>query len=354
MFHGTRGCLVYVAVWMRLVLLLSAATVVATAQSGRSAFPGRLETYLTNSVKLTAAERQQLTSGQPVTKLLDGDETKEVAVFGAIWIAAPAGRYVEAMKDIENFERGGGFKVTRRISSPPRPADFAEMRLPDEDIQDMRSCQAGDCILKLSEQAIRRFRNEIDWKTPNVRPAADALMRDILLRYVTGYLEGGNARLAVYRDSSRPTFVANEFREMTDRMPELTTYMPDIRRYLLDYPKHGLTNATSFLYWQETEFGLRPTLRVSHVVIQEAREGTVVASKMLYASHYFWTGLELRVLLPDPSRGTGFWLVTVSRSRSDGLSGFTGFVLRGRVQSGAQDGALAALRATKRALESSR
>jgi len=36
---------------------------------------------------------------------------------------------------------------------------------------------------------------------------------------------------------------------------------------------------------------------------------TVVASKMLYASHYFWTALELRVLLADPARGAGFWFV---------------------------------------------
>ena len=336
------------------MLLLFAATVVATAQGGRSAFPGRLETYLTSSVKLTAAERQRLTSGEPVTKLLDGDESKEVAVFGAIWIAAPTGRYVEAMQNIESFERGGGFKVTKRISSPPRLDDFTEMRLPDEDIQDMRGCRVGDCILKLGEQAIQRFRTEIDWKSANVRPSADALMRELSLQYANGYLEGGNARLAVYRDSSRPTFVANEFRALIDRMPELTTYMPDIRRYLLDYPKYALANATSFLYWQETEFGLRPTLRISHVVIQEAAEGTVVASKMLYASHYFWTGLELRALLPDPSRGTGFWFVTVSRSRSDGLSGFTGMIIRGRVRSETENGTLAALRATKRALEISR
>jgi hypothetical protein len=58
--------------------------------------------------------------------------------------------------------------------------------------------------------------------------------------------------------------------------------------------------------------------------------GAIVASKMLYASHYFWTALELRVLVRDPSRGQGFWFVTESRSRSDGLSGFTGHVIRAR------------------------
>jgi hypothetical protein len=106
------------------------------------------------------------------------------------------------------------------------------------------------------------------------------------------------------------------------------------------------------LYWQETQFGLRPTIRISHLVVQERPNQTVVASKMLYASHYFWTALELRVLLQDPARGPGFWLVTVNRSRSDGLSGFIGRVIRSRVRSEVEDGTLAALTATKTKLES--
>ena len=90
---------------------------------------------------------------------------------------------------------------------------------------------------------------------------------------------------------------------MVERMPELTTYMADVGRYLLDYPRVTLTDATSFLYWQETGFGLKPTIRISHVTIRENPEGAIVTSKLLYASHYFWTGLELRVLVPDPGRG---------------------------------------------------
>jgi hypothetical protein len=72
---------------------------------------------------------------------------------------------------------------------------------------------------------------------------------------------------------------------------------------------------------------------------------------MLYASHYFWTALELRILVPDPARGIGFWFVTISRSRSDGLSGFTGRMIRGRVRRQALEGLLAGLRSTKQKVE---
>ena len=335
-------------------LLLFAATQHGTAQTENFRFPGRLESYLTNAVKLSSDERQLLVTGAPVTKMLDADESKEVAVFGAVWISAPISRYVSAIKDIEAFEHGGGFKVTKRISAPPRLEDFSALRLPEQDLADLQSCRVGDCDVKLGEQAIKRFRSEIDWTAPTAQAAANRLMQQLAFEYVTRYLEGGNDQLAVYRDDSRPTFVAQEFRTMVDQMPGLTTYMPDMRRYLLEYPRVTIPNATSFLYWQETEFGLRPTIRISHVTIRENPEDTVVTSKMLYASHYFWTGLELRALVPDPSRGPGFWFVTVSRSRSDGLSGFTGYFVRRRVRSEVLAGASGALRSTKQRLENGR
>lgn len=332
------------------VLLVSAPPAVDSAQK-TTRLPAGLETYLATVVRPTPAERARLIDGAPLIRLLDADVTKEVAAFGVIWIDAPVRRYIEAVKDIERFERGGRFKVTRRISSPPRLEDFADMHLTSEDVDDLRTCRIGDCELKLSLQALQAFRTEVDWKAPSPQASADAVMRRLSYNLVTGYLEKGNDQLAVYRDNSRPTLVANEFRSLVDQLPTLTPSIPELRRYLLGYPATTLPGATSFVYWQETTFGLKPTLRISHLVIWEGKDETVVASKMLYASHYFWTALELRALLPDPSRGRGFWLVTINRSRSDGLSGFTGFFIRRRVRSDVQAGTLAILNGTKERLE---
>ena len=213
------------------VALLLVATVPAgTSQSTGVRFPSLLDHYFKNAVRLTAEEQKQIAAGQAVTKLLDTDESKEVAVFGAIWINAPIRRYVDAVTDIENFERGGGFKVTKRISSPPQLADFAQLQLPQGDLADLRTCRVGDCELKLSEQALNRFRTQIDWDAPDANASANRLMRQLAFEYVTRYLDGGTDSLAVYRDNRRPTFVAQEFRSMVDSMPELTTYMPNIRK----------------------------------------------------------------------------------------------------------------------------
>jgi hypothetical protein len=268
-----------------------------------------------------------------------------------VWIAAPVERYVAAVKDIERLEAGGSFLVTKRISNPPRLQDFDSLTLPEEDISDLKTCRVGSCEVKLGEAALIRLQKEVDWSKPTASADVERLIRTFALQYVNGYLEGGNARLAVYRDSDRPTFVAKEFASMIDRMPSLTEYLPELQRYLLDYPKVTLPDADSFLYWQDAKFGLKPTIRVNHLTIAKYLDGVVVVSKMLYASHYFWTAIELRVLLPDPARGNGFWFVTVNRSRSDGLSGFTGRIIRSKVRGETEKGLQAALRTTRAKLE---
>ena len=234
----------------RLALSLTALSlfVLASAvsgQSGQPALPGQLESYVTKVVKPTAAQRQAIFAGQPVTKLLDADPTKEVSVFGIVWVKAPTARYVAAIRDIEQFEKGENFRVTKKVSSPPRLDDFAQLVIPPDDVADLQSCRVGACELKLSEATLNRVRKEIDFSKPTATADIERLAKRLMLDYVTGYLEGGNTRLATYRDSDRPTFVGAEFATMVDRMPSLTTYLPELKNYLLNYPKASLPTAES-------------------------------------------------------------------------------------------------------------
>ena len=84
------------------------------------------------------------------------------------------------------------------------------------------------------------------------------------------------------------------------------------------------------------DFGLKPTVRVNHVTIHPLAPGTptgvayVIAIKQLYASHYFHTTLELRFLADGDGRSgePRMSLVSITRSRSDGMTGFKGLFLR--------------------------
>ena len=53
-------------------------------------------------------------------------------MFGAIWINASPADYVSQVKNIEDFEKGGGFRITKKISDPPKLEDFALLELPDD------------------------------------------------------------------------------------------------------------------------------------------------------------------------------------------------------------------------------
>lgn len=331
---------------------LCASAGVAARQTGPGGtLPRSFADYLNRVARMPAADQAKLLQGVPVTRLLDADPSTEVAIFGAVWINAPLERYVAAVKDIERFEKGDNFVVTKKISSPPQLEDFAQLTIPQDDFNDLRSCKAGSCELKLGQAALTKLQREVDWSKPGAKADVDRTMRALALDYVKAYLEGGNARLAEYRDSDRPRFTGKEFESMVDRMPSLGTYLPDIKRYLVGFPSVSLPASRSFLYWQEAKFGLKPTIRINHLTIVEQPERTVITSKMLYASHYFWTALELRVLTPDPSRGAGFWFACVNRSRSDGLAGFVGSLLRGKVRGEAEKGMQAALQTTKTMLE---
>lgn len=339
---------------VRLLLLLGAAWLAVPAPSPAiaqpAAFPPALERYLSATVKPSASERQRLLRGEPVTKLLEADPARDVAVFGAVWVEAPRHLYARAVIDIEHYERGRAFPVTRKIGLPPGPEDFAPLKLPDETWRGLASCRVGDCEVKLWGEAIEAVRR-VNFAAEGARAEADAVLRAQLLEYVTRYVSRGNAALAEYRDDSTPVRSADELQAMLTPWPSLLSGLPELQRFLTAYPHAPWPGAVDFLYWQETRFGLKPVIRVNHFVVHEGEAATVVASKMLYASHYFRSALELRVLLPDPARGSGYWLVTISRSRPDGLTGLIGRLIRGRVRGEARKGVQSMLESAKRRLE---
>jgi hypothetical protein len=337
---------------VKVVAVLSASSLLTLALAqAPAALPHRLENYLATTVRPNPAERALLLRGSPITKYLDADPSQEVAIFGAVWIDAPMQRYADAVMEIETLERGGSFTKTRRIGKPPQAADFADLQLPAGDVADLKACRPGDCEVKVTAELLETLRRSVDWSAPTARGRAQDVFRAFALNYVRAYHERGDAALATYRARAQPTSVAADLSALASRVTAFSSVQTDVRRYLLDYPASSLPGSREIVYWQETRFGLKPTIRISHLVVHETADETVVASKMLYASHYFRAALELRVLVPDPARGPGFWFVTVSRSRVDGLSGFLGLQLRGKVRGEIQEGSLAGLRATKRRLE---
>ena len=78
----------------------------------------------------------------------------------------------------------------------------------------------------------------------------------------------------------------------------------------------------------------------------------VMATKQLYANHYFSATLELRTIVDDPQApGRGIYLLYTTKSRVSGLTGFIGTLIRSIVRSRARSGMEQFLTLTRKAVE---
>jgi hypothetical protein len=318
--------------------------------------PRQPHTFLKEHVGFTDAEFRQLEQGKVVAKVLETDEETEVAVFGIVWVEAPIDSFVRWQRDIEHFESGDAVKAIKKISNPPQLSDFDKLTFPAEDLDAIQKCKIGDCEVKVGAEGMTRLQTEVDWDAPDAHAQAHRLIRQMVLEYTKAYMRDGDESLGVQRDKKRPTFLEKEFDGLLANSPYLVQYIPEFHRYLDEYPHAELPGAEDYLYWSKVQFGLRPTVRLNHVVIYPLETGTVViGSKMLYASHYFHTALELKFLAKDSARpeAKGFYLVILNRSRSDGLTGLFGGIVRSKAQSEARKGTASALESGRKVLEGS-
>ena len=298
--------------------------------------------FLKTHAGFSGAELAEMDQGKVLVKSPSTDAENEIVLVGAVLIEASTEFFFRMYRDIERFE--GGLGPIKKLSDPPRPEDFSTMTLPEEDLEDLRKCRLGDCELKIGEAGLSWLQRDVDWDTPNASDQAMGVVRDLFLSFSKAYREGGNQALGVGRDQKKPTFVAIEFEALLANSPYILHYVPELHRYLLEYPQVPLPGTEDFMYWSLNDFGLKHVLRLSHVTIYQEKEdanaSAVIASKQLYFSHYFHTGLDLRFLVENRQRpgSDSFYMVTVSRVRSNEIGGIFGGVVRQTAQAAARDG----------------
>jgi hypothetical protein len=332
------------------------ATAVAAASEPPTPAVLDLQVFLRSRFGLTASQIAAVRQGRPVAVALPSNVAREIQVGGAVHVNAPADRLTALLQDVERLETGRGFLKTKRLSDPPILEDFKDLRLPAEDIAALRKCRPGDCDVKLGQGAFDVL-TRIDWTAADVAARVNELARSVALAYVDAYRRGGNAELAVYIDSEKPQLIAAEFAGLVARAQVWPDDLRSLSDVLLRYPTAPApANSQDFFYWSMAEFGLKPVLRLNHVVVfptgQPAGLCSVVAVKQLYASHYFQTALEFRVVVADEGQSaSGATVVIVNMARSDGLTGLFGGLVKSKARSGSREGLERALAAIRRMAE---
>jgi hypothetical protein len=325
-----------------------AVAVTSSGQDLATSLPEYLRKHEFSKKDLEAVER-----GEAVVKLLDTEHDSQTQLLGVVKIQGAPEELASRYRNIVDFEKGTGILQIGLFTDPPGVDDLAALTIDPVDIEDLKECLPGDCGIKLSAEAIQAFR-QIDWEAQEAVSIAERLAREMLVDFLRAYQKGGNTALGTLHDKEKPLEVGLAFEAMIES-PEFPAYFPDLYSYLNDYPAAGIPGAKEFFYWSKVNFGLKPMIRLNHVVIYQPSGRPdvryAVASKMLYSSHYFNTGIEMKFLAATPESADSYYLVANNQSRSDGFSGLTGFFAGRKIRGKAREALESYLASVKRNLE---
>src|SRR5262249_55856336 len=278
---------------------VAALGLLATAPLARAQEEQRARAFLRAAVGYSDAQIAAVDAGQVVTRSLPSSDKPQIAAFGAVRLGGPSAPFVQRMRDGSLLHRGPSILEKGQFSRPPKVEDLAGLTLEDGDFKAARECAPGHCDIKMSRDAMDRLRREIDWSAPDARARTTDLMRLMLVDHVAAYMQGGASAMAVYVDKERPLDTSAEFRRLLAESPYLVAYVPDFHRYLSEFPSATLPGAVDSFNWTKDKFGPKPTLTIHHDTFwtDPAAPGrAILASKQIYASHFFQSARELLAL----------------------------------------------------------
>lgn len=294
----------------------------------------RLREFLQKQIGLTPPEIESVIAARPVSKLLKTKRKDEVAIFGIVRINAPQELFIEKHRDIVAFESGKGVQGVGRFHSPPVLSDVAALQIDNKELKEIPKCKPGNCSIKLSDQVMKSLGEKINWSSPRAAKQAQSVIRQAFVDYVAKYQKIGDEGLAISNDQKKPQAIRDGFRQLLLNSSHFIQYDPQLVNYLEKYPQEKPVDTEDIFYWQKAVFGLKPVVRASHLVIHRSQQEDdvryTIASKMLFASHYFRAALELKSTVPDPAspEANAFYLICVNRAFVDGLTGLKGLLIR--------------------------
>ncbi len=277
-----------------------------------------------------------LEEGQTVVTLLPVQDKREVAVCGLVSLQVPAEVFLQSFREAMVQQTNLAILEIGRLSSAPTLDDLRTLTIEDRDLDDMKECIVGDCRLKLSATMIERFHKEVDLQAPDYRIQATKLLKQMLLDYVRDYQARGDVALIEYNDKPKEVHLADEQRGLVSASSYVNDFLPKFPQSQKGFPTSELRLLENAIVWSKINFGLKPVIAINHITIYKRVEETgpqiLIASKQIYANHYFNSSLSLTAFVNIPGANPGSYLFYENRSRADGLEGVFGKMKRGIVE----------------------
>jgi hypothetical protein len=300
--------------------------------------PARLAAFLQQRVGLDSSRMAAIERAESVVKILDTQNSRDVAVFGIIRVDVPREFYVSRLQDFSSSLSAPTRPHFGVFHDPAGPADVAAATVAEQDVAQLKDCRPGACASKLPGTDMARIHDQIDWSSPDARSQLNAYLRQRLVQYVSDYRTRGDSALVVYDDEDGHVHASDAFVALLAQSPYIYDDIPSLRQYLASYPHTRLDGGREVLFWaDDSTSGLRPILTANHLVLYappETPDATVLAVKQLYANHYFEAAFDLMAIVDRPSSpgaSSGVYLVALRRFRFDKLPSGGVLNIRGRV-----------------------
>jgi hypothetical protein len=301
---------------------------VAPGSSGREA--GGPHASLRKYFRIGTNDLLALDGGRIIARVEMAD-ARDVLIVGAVRLRASRADVVAGFGDVHAYRKNDLLLAAGRVAATPSPTDFASLTLEPDEVRSLEDCRPGRCDFKLGASDIGRFRDDVDWGSPQAHAQAEAVMREVLARAARSYLDLGDAGLDELRDHAEPVNRGTEFLTILGRLPYLQASAPGILRRITGIPS-GLRGTTDdFLYWSKADLGLKPVITLTHVAICTQGRGpneVVIASRQIFANHYVDASLGLTVLVGSSDGSDMSYLLYVNRSRIDRFPGPFGALAR--------------------------
>jgi hypothetical protein len=329
----------------------------AVLPSGYAQPNPRLQAFFEQNVGLSQDQIDEIRHGIPVVKTFPPRTPAEVFLFGAVYIHANPDDFLKGALDFDRMRKSPNYLALGVFGDPPNLSDLKDLSFDEKDIRELQNCRPGDCRIQLPGSSIDELHRSIDWSAPDVDQRVNQFLQRKALDLLTAYRKEGNHALGTYADKPEPAPVAQEFAYMLSYSKALPAQLPDLYSYLLAYPDASSANMEDRFYWTKVKFGLRPTVRILHLVAMRASPGDdvayAVAEKQLYSSHYFDTALSLSFCVRDRSTSShpGFYLIMAMGTEQLSMSGFKGEAIRKVVVGRSASNLQAALTNIRNALE---
>jgi hypothetical protein len=284
---------------------------------------------------------------QKVVKLGPVSDKREVAVSGVVSVRAGADEFLRTYLEGMTRKNNSAILEIGSFAKEPTLTDLQNLSIEARDIEDLKECVVGSCDIKLSAAMIERFRKEINWEAPDYAITASNLYKQMLLDYVRDYRARGERALIAYNDKRNEIDLAAEQRGLNEA--------PSYVNAVLAEQQSELRVVEDAIVWSKIKFGLKPVININHITVyrrdSDVGPQVLIASKQLYANHYFNAFLALTAFVKVTDAAQGSYLVYENRSRADGLEGPFGKIKRGVVEKKAVEGLKAILEQSKASLD---